>query len=42
MNDLTLEVREIDRVVVDHAERADPGSGEIHQQRRPQAWGRRC
>ena len=34
VDDLALQIREIDRVVVDDAERADPGRGKIEQERR--------
>ena len=33
MDDLALQVRQRDRVVVDHAERADAGRRQVHQQR---------
>ena len=36
---LPLQVRQRHRVVVDHAERADAGGGEIEQHRRAQAAG---
>src|SRR6516165_1836671 len=39
VDDLALQVRERDRVVVDDAERADPGRGEIEQRRRAQPAG---
>ena len=34
MNDLALQVGQIDGVVVDDAERADAGGGQVQQQRR--------
>ncbi len=39
MQDLALQVREVDGVVVDHAQRADPGGGQIEQQRRAEPAG---
>src|SRR5713226_2266485 len=39
MNDLALQVREVDRVVIDDAERADAGGGEVEQHRRAQPAG---
>ena len=39
MHDLALKVGQIDPVIVDHAERADPGGGEVEQQRRAEPAG---
>ena len=39
MDDLALQVGEIDRVVVDHAQGADAGGGEILQQGRAKPAG---
>ncbi len=39
VNDLALQVAQGDHVVVDHAELADAGGGEIHQRRRAQSAG---
>jgi hypothetical protein len=39
MDHLTLQVGKRNHVVVDHAERADTGSGEIEQQRRAETAG---
>ena len=39
MDDLALQVGEIDRVVVDHAQGADPGRGEILQEGRAKPAG---
>ena len=39
MDHLPLQVRQRDRVVVDHAERADAGRGQIEQDRRAEAAG---
>ena len=39
MDDLALQVGEIDRVVVDHAQSADAGGGEILQERRAEPAG---
>ncbi len=39
MHDLALQIGQIDPVVVDDAERADPGGGEIEQQRRAEPAG---
>lgn len=39
MDHLALQVRQADRVVVDHAQSADAGGGEVLQQRRAQAAG---
>ena len=39
MHDLALQIGQIDPVVVDDPERADPGGGEIEQQRRAEPAG---
>ena len=39
VNDLALQVGQRHGIVVDHAERADPGRGEIHQHRRAEPAG---
>ena len=39
VDDLALEVREVDDVVVDDAERADAGGGEVERGRRAEAAG---
>ena len=39
MDDLALQIGQIDGVVVDDAERADPGRSEIKQQRRAEPAG---
>src|SRR5262249_49141462 len=38
-NDLALQVGDVDAVVVDDADRADPGRREVHQQRRAEPAG---
>ena len=39
VNDLALQIRQRDSVVIDHAERADAGGGQIHQHGRTEAPG---
>ena len=39
VDDLALQVGQRDDVVIDHAERADTGGGQIHQDRRTEAAG---
>ena len=39
VDDLALQVREVDHVVVDDADGADPGGGQIHRYRRAEAAG---
>ena len=39
MDDLALQVGQRHDVVIDHAERADAGGGEIHQRRRAETAG---
>ena len=39
VNHLALEVGQVDRVVVDDPERADPGGGQIQRRRRSQPTG---
>ena len=39
MDDLTLQIGQLDQIVIDDAERADPGRRQIEQQRCPQPAG---
>ena len=39
VNDLALQIGQRHDIVIDHAERADAGGGEIHQRRRAEAAG---
>ena len=39
VDDLALQIGQRDDVVIDHAERADAGGGQIHQRRRAEAAG---
>ena len=39
VGDLALQVGEVDHIVIDHADGADTGGGEIEDQRRPQTAG---
>ena len=39
VHDLPLQIRQRHLVVIDHAQRADPGGREIHEQRRPEPAG---